>query len=447
MATNPVQRIREREYSHAIDLHLPDFLRDIAKVEPNPENPYLSLYLDWTPNYEDPGRLPAEELKRSQRRNVETVATSKRPSRTWFEQQAKAALAELDPRSQRYADLEADILQINTYLDIDLDPSARGVFILSNVAAGIFEPIVLGVPVETSMEFGPLPSLSQLAHLSEDYATYGILVVNQKEAELSFVTQGTKDASIYLESNLYPRHQRQGSLSEVNYRERAGQRVLHFAKAIAEEVTVALRNVDVDSLVLVGSTVFMTPLVNQFPEEAKSLIVAQIPYDLSTTGGDLNAQTLIELTAPHAAEAERAEEAKAVETLRNELGSGRGVAGTVDVLNALMAHQVHQLVINEDYHERGWGDLALGIYGVGDIPAEHPTGGNVADLVEVDLVDAFVRLTLQSDGLVEFIHTAVAMTAETAEPGNRRGGELPRTEAGVSLDEVGGVGAILRFTS
>ncbi|MGN6032238.1 MAG: baeRF10 domain-containing protein [Thermomicrobiales bacterium] len=444
MATNPVQRIREREYSHAIDLHLPDFLRDIAKIEPNAENPYLSLYLDWTPNFEDPGRLPAEDLKRSQRRNVEAVATSKRPSRTWFEQQAKAALADLDPRSQRYTDLEADILQINAYLDIDLDPSARGVFIVSNVAAGVFEPIVLGVPVESSMEFGPLPSLSTLAHVSEDYATYGILVVNQKEAELSFVTQGTKDSSIYLESNLYPRHQRQGSISEVNYRERAGQRVLHFAKAIAEEVTVALRNVDVDALVLVGSEVFMTPLVNQFSEEAKALIVAQIPYDLSTNP---NAQTLIELTAPYAAEAERAEEAKAVETLRNELGSGRGVAGTVDVLNALMAHQVHQLVINEDYHERGWGDLTMGVYGVGDVPAEHPTGGDVADLVEVDLVDAFVRLTLQSDGTVEFIHTSVAMTEEAADPGSRRGGELPRNEPAVSLDEVGGVGAILRFTS
>lgn len=444
MATNPVQRIRERDYSHSIDLHVPDYLRDLAKVEPNTANPYLSLYLDWTPNFDDPGRLPAEELKRSQRRNVETTSTSKRPSRTWFEQQAKAALAELDPRSQHYTDLEADVLQINAYLDVDLDPSARGVFIVSNVAAGIFEPIVLGVPVETSMEFGPLPSLSTLAHLAEDYATYGILVVNQQEAELSFVTQGTKDVGVYLESNLWPRHTRQGSISEVNYRERAGQRVLHFAKAIAEEVTKTVHDVDVHALVLVGSEVFMTPLVNQFPEAEKALIVAQVPYDLSTSP---SAQALVDLTAPYAAEAERNREAQAVSTLRNELGGGRGVAGTIDVLNALMAHQVHELVVNEDWHERGWGDLALGVYGIGDLPTEHPTGGNVADLVEVDLVDAFVRLTLQSDGNVEFIHTGVAMTAETSQPANRGAGELPRAEPAISLDEVGGVGAILRFTS
>lgn len=444
MATNPVERIRERDYSHSIDLHLPDFLRDLAKIEPNAGNPYLSLYLDWTPNFEDPGRASAETLKRSQRRNVETTSTSQRPSRTWFEQQAKAALAELDPRSQRHADLEADILQVNAYLDVDLDPSARGVFIVSNVAAGIFEPIVLGVPVESSMEFGPLPSLGTLAHISEDYATYGILVVNQQEAELSFVTQGTKDTGVYLESNLWPRHTRQGSISEVNYRERAGQRVLHFAKAIAEEVTKALRDVDVDALVLVGSEVFMTPLLNQFPEAEKALVVAQVPYDLSTNP---SAQALVDLTAPYAAEAERAREAASVATLRNDLGSGRAVAGTIDVLNALMAHQVHQLVINEDFHERGWGDLALGIYGVGDAPAEHPTGGEVADLVEVDLVDAVVRLTLQSDGSVEFIHSAVAMTAETADPANRGAGERPRAEPAVSLDEVGGIGAILRFAS
>ncbi|MGC4108007.1 MAG: hypothetical protein QM753_16915 [Thermomicrobiales bacterium] len=444
MATNPVQRIRERDYSHNIDLHVPDYLRELAKAEPNTGNPYLSLYLDWTPNFEDPGRVPPEDLKRSQRRNVEPVATSKRPSRTWFEQQAKAALAELDPRSQRYADLEADILQINAYLDIELDPSARGVFIVSNVAAGVFEPIVLGVPVEPRMEFGPLPSLSTLAHISEDYATYGILVVNQQEAELSFVTQGTKDTSVFLESNLWPRHTRQGSISEVSYRERAGQRVLHFAKAIAGELAKTLRDVDVHALVLVGSEVFMTPLVNQFSEAEKALIVAQIPYDLSTNP---SAQALVDLTAPYAADAERAREAASVATLRNELGSGRGIAGTVDVLNALMARQVHELVVNEDFHERGWGDLTKGVYGIGDVPAEHPTGGDVANLVEVDLVYTFVRLTLQADGTVEFIHTAVAMTAETADPGSRGAGELPRAEPAVSLDEVGGVGAILRFTS
>jgi len=444
MATNPVQRIRERDYSHNIDLHVPDFLRDMAKAEPNLQNPYLSLYLDWTPSFDDPGRVPPDELKRSQRRNVETVSTSKRPARTWFEQQAKAALEELDPRSQRYTDLQADIDQVNAYLDVDLDPAARGVFIVSNVAAGIFEPIVLGVPVPTSMEFGPLPSLSTLAHISEDYATYGILVVNQQEAELSFVTQGTKDTGVYLESNLWPRFTRQGGVSEVSYRERAGQRVLHFAKAIAEEVTKALREVEVDALVLVGSEVFMTPLVNQFPEAERDLIVAQVPYDLSTNP---SAQELVDVTAPYAAKSERGNEARAVATLRNELGGGGAVAGTIDVLNALMARQVHELVVNEDWHEHGWGDLSLGVYGMGDIPAEHPTGGDVANLVEVDLVDAFVRLTLQADGSVEFIHTGVAMTEEAADPANRGAGELPRAEPAVSLDEVGGVGAILRFAS
>ncbi len=443
MVTDPVQRIRSRNYATSLDLHVTDPLRDFASVPASPGTPYLTVCLDWTPSFDDPGRLPAEELRRSEQRNrPETTSTSRRPARTWFENEARAILSGLDERSAQREHLEADIARINAWLDNDLDPAASGVYIVSSSGQDVFVPLALGVTVPNVVKFGPLPAIDTLAHVAEDYATYAVLVCNQQEAALSFVTQGTKDRGVYLESTLYPRKQMQGGPNQRRYQNRADERVFHFARVISEEVTKALREERVEVLVLVGSEVFMNSLLAEFPDELKGLVAGTIPMDLQQEPG---ISEIIEVTAPLAIAAERQREAATVGTVRELLGGGRAVAGTVDVLNALQGGQVMKLVVNEDFAEHGWADFTFPVFGSGAIPAEHPTGGDVGNIVEVELEEEFIRLALQHGGGIEIVHTSVPM--EIASDGTlpRATGEIPRSEPAGELDEVGGVAAILRF--
>jgi hypothetical protein len=133
---------------------------------------------------------------------------------------------------------------------------------------------------------------------------------------------------------------------------------------------------------------------------------------------------IIEETTEIVRAAEHEREFKTVKTLLDEVGAdNRGVVGVEDTLLALQRGQVLKLVMASDFSEPGWADYGLNVYGAGPIPAEHPTGGDVADLFEVDLAEELVRLTVVTDAEGEIIHPN---TAAAAAFGNHRVGALLR---------------------
>ena len=86
-----------------------DPLQDLASVPATPETPHLTVYLDWSLSFSDPGCRPAEELRRSEQRNrPDEGPTSRRPARTWFEGEARSLLNGLDERSEQRAHLDPD---------------------------------------------------------------------------------------------------------------------------------------------------------------------------------------------------------------------------------------------------------------------------------------------------------------------------------------------------
>ncbi len=440
MATDPVRSIQSESFETPLDIHTTDPLRHFASLPANLDIPYLTVTLDWTPGFDDPGRQPAEERRPSEHRNrPHEDPTSRRPGRTWLDKEFKALAGSLESRSEQHAQLAADIERVDAWLDT-LDPSASGACIVAGPE--LFVPLALGVPVPNAVTYSPLPALDALAHVSEDFATYAVLVADQENAELSFITQGVRDQTVSLTSTLYPRRQRQGGPNERRYKARAGERVSHFAKAIAGEIQTAFQDDPVEVLILVGSRVLFDELHNHLSADVSDRIAGVVPMDLKPWP---SIQNVIDATHELDVAAEREREASAAAQVRELLGQNQAVAGPIDVLNALQAHQVHQLVMNEDFQETGWADLTLPLYGLGEVPAEHPTGGDPANLIDVQLAEEFVRLALRSDGQIEMVHVSVPIGA--AESASRNPGELPRTGAATQLDEVGGVGAILRYTT
>jgi peptide subunit release factor 1 (eRF1) len=422
VVTDPTQRIRERETETPLDLHLDEALTRFAALPPSTEAPYLTITLDWRPDGQDPRR---------------------RHARQFIDQQLEEILGRYEYRSPEATSIRDAAERIRTFLDDELDPAAQGVVIVAGSEAGVFETLALGLPLENRVLVGPTPSLALLGRLAEDYAPFAVLLVDQHEATLAFIRQARQDRSVWLESTDYPRKQQAGGWSQRRFQARADERVSAFAQDIAGEVQKALDETGVDILILAGDEVMTSALDEHFHQSVKDRIAGTVRIDIRATEQDI-----VEATLPLVVEFERKQEAEAVRLLHENRGEGGLAAiGPEAVLAALQAGQVMTLIMADDFQSEGWADYSLPVYGVGKAPKRHPAGGDKAQMMPVQLEEEIVRLALQTGAEIEIIQSVVPMAELNGEDMEipEAGSAPPRTEAAQSLDEVGGVGALLRF--
>jgi hypothetical protein len=126
------------------------------------------------------------------------------------------SLAEMHgPRGAAFDSIAEDIERIADYLDNELDPAAKGAFIVANHAVNVFVPLALGVALETRTTTGPIPALTQLAMVNDDHPLYGVLNADQKEAVLGLYSQAHLQQSVLVEGTGYPKSSnRAGGLSD-----------------------------------------------------------------------------------------------------------------------------------------------------------------------------------------------------------------------------------------
>lgn len=444
MAIDPVERVRAFEHQTALVLDLPQTLRRLAALPPSPEAPYLTVCLDWRPIGTRPGRIPPPEPKRSQlRAQHDEEGTSRRPAREFLDKECAAVLERYPERSVARESLAADIERVKAYLDEQLDPAAHGVVVIACQHAGVFEPVALDVPVANEVIAGPIPSLRQLVHAAEDYPAYAVLVADQREAFLWLFERQMWERNVALEADDYPRHQKQGGWSQRRYQARADERVEHFASAVAEELRRALEDYQeaIKYVIIAADEPMYSAVHAALHETVATRVIGRLhlPVDAAVEQVLAEAEPLVE-------RAERQEELQAVQAVRGEAAEGdRGVAGPEATLMALQAAQVMTLVMNDDFRGQGWADYSLPLFGTGDLPAEHPAGGDVRKLVRTALEDECVRLAILQDAEVELVHTKVPVQPEELTDIPDAGQPKPRQEAARLLDEVGGIGALLRF--
>lgn len=441
MATDPIQRVREIEHESVLDLDAHHALTRLAALGPSTEAPYLTIYLDWRPEGADPGRGPAPPPRPSERRANREESVSRRPARQRLERDLAELVDGYGPRGSAFESIGADAERIGAYLDAELDPAAQGVVIVACSAVGVFEPLALGLPVPTRLAVGPTPALFHLALLLDDHPTYAVLLADQHEANLTLIDQATPNQGVFLESSDYPRKQQQGGWSQRRFQARAGERVAAFARGIAEETHRALAEGGVGMLVVAGDEVITSALDAVFHPTVKELIVGRLRLDNQASDQEIVAATL-----PLAAQAERDREAEAVEALRDAVGAGAGgAAGAEATLAALQAGQVATLVVVDDFAGSGWADFSFPLFGVGPVPGEHPAGGDPVALVPIALQEEMVCLAASGGAEVQIVHTALPVAAgpdSIPEPGS----PPPRAEPAARLDELGGVGALLRYS-
>jgi hypothetical protein len=394
--------------------------------DPAEASQYLTAYLDWKPKGSDPQR---------------------RPARRQFDDAAGALYDQFARHTPAAESLAVDIERVGRYLDgeridrqlgeIPLPSAAQGIVIVARAAAGVFAPLPLGVPVETRIEVGPIPKLFELARIGEDYEPYGVLVADQQAATLTFVGQRRSQREISVQGANYPFRRIAGG-NQRRYQARAGERLDQFARSVADGVRQELEARDVPVLIIAGDEVITSPLSQFLHETITDRVIATTRLDITASTNDL-----IEVTWPIAREAERQRELGVVQHLQQTLAAnGQAVAGAEPVLEALQARRVQQIVMVDDFSAEGWTDYQARVVGTGPMPAEHPTGGSTGAMTPMTLQEELVRRAVLSDADIEIVQSFDTEVAPELTHGE---GVIPRTEAARILDELGGVGALLRY--
>ena len=420
MATDPVRQVHEDETDSPYDLNLKKALARLAAAPPSPDAPYLTVSLDWRPEGSQPHTRYARQV---------------------FAEQMEQIIANYEPHTLAHDSLTADIERISGWLDGQVDPSAHGVFIVACLNTNVFHALSLNIPLETRVVVGPTPALTMLGRLAEDYASFAVIHADQHEGHISFFSQATREHGVSLKGSVYPRNHQQGGFSQRRFQNRAGEKVDAFARAIAEETRKALEDHPVEMIVLAGDETMTSALNDALHQSIKERVIGIVPVDMRA-----NTDELLEAVLPLVAEAERKHELEAVQRVNDGQGpGGHATTGAEDVLVALQSGQVMTLVMNDDFHGPGWADYTLPVYGAGKPPKKHPAGGEVDQIVEVALEDEIVRLAVQTGADIEIVHSSVPIDTDGDAPIRKAGDDFPRSEAAQTLDQLGGVAAILRF--
>jgi hypothetical protein len=418
MAIDPVQSIHFESHDTAIELDLRKSLRRIAELPPSPTAPYVTMLIDWRPDGTQPNSRPGRNIAL---RKVDEIVGGLE-AHTAAEQAISAARDQIGP-----------------FLD-SVDPSVQGLYIVAGGEQHVFETVSLGVPVETTVCLGPVPLLLPLAHLAEDHPAYAVLVADQREANLFLVTQTVVAAEKSVEGAEYPRKQQQGGWSQRRYQMRADERIAAFARTVAEETQRTLERRGIDLLIVATDEGTGSALNEAWHPTMKERIVDHIQLDIRASGAQV-----VEAATPIAERAARDRERVAVDRLVENVGGPMAVGGAERTLLALQEGRVMHLVLRDDFHADGWVDYSMPIAGVGKPGKRHPTGGDPANITLTAIEEELIRLALAQGASIEIVRSVrpIEELADGSVPD--AGSGPPKTEAAAKLDEIGGVGAILRY--
>ena len=398
MATDPVERIRSEQRKTPFTLNLRERVHDLAQLEPSTGKEYVSVYIDWRPEGENPnvrtGKVVLEKAVADHRRDLRDAGIDT-------------------------SGFDADIERIMLLIEEGIDPAVHGIFVLANDARDIFEVVQLAMPFETQISISPTPNLRTLMAVVEDYPRFAVLHADQHDASLYVINRASPQSEMSIEGNEYPRKQSQGGWSQRRFKARQDERLQHFARAVGEEVRRVLDEEKIDMLIMSAGEVFGSALNEEMHQSVKERIVGEIR--LPANAGE---REIVDEAQKVAEQAERAREAEDIGKFEDSIGAGnQGASGADEVLRALSNGQVAKLLMADDFQATGWADHTMNLYGVGELPAEHPASGDLNAIVKVDIAEEIVRLALSTGAKVEIV------------PG----------EHAARLHSHGGVGALLRY--
>jgi peptide chain release factor subunit 1 len=368
-------------------------LQKITKVEAVKDKPFISIYLNAEPN--EHGR---DDF------NV------------FLKKQLSVHKDEFEEDSPEYESYRQDAERIGEYAE-NIPGSVNGVAIYACAGADYFQTLEFDVPFKENLfVVNDRPYLYPLARIVDQNPEFAVVLVDSNEAKIFLMQRGKILNLEEIENEKYNRSE-VGGWSQMRFQRHIDEMRKQHAKEVAEELEKIVRQEDIRQIVLAGNKEVAIPLLReQFNDFLSERIV-----------GDFRMQI-------HAAENEIMDEAesaiKQYDTLQDKektdelkeqnYDGGKGVAGVAETLQALENGQVQELYLTANIDK-----LAYDEKKVREILDEYAPIEN-GDLPDArhhrQIVDVMIAKALESAERVRFI------------------------EDESLLEDVGGVGALLRYT-
>ena len=334
-------------------------------------------------------------------------------------------------RSPARLSFDKDSERIEAYL-AELRPSANGVAIFACAGAGdFFEAVELDAPIDSHrLYIYHQPHLYPLARLSEQYPRYAALIADTNSARIYVFGIGKKLREDVVQNQSwaqarYQRHIENSYLGnqlaarggESRYQRYIENYYLRHAKEVVAALDKAVREEGIEQIVVAGDEVIVPLLREQLPPYLKDKVIDVLRFDITTPEHDVAKQTL---------EALRAWDAKTdierVGRLMDEYrAGGLAVIGVHNTLAALSIGQVDELYLSASLEELHAGAEEVGKQLVSHLPDNLMADNDEDATRKVKISNELVTRARQTGASVTFIEDAAL------------------------LDDIGGIGATLRY--
>jgi peptide chain release factor subunit 1 len=309
--------------------------------------------------------------------------------------------------------VERDVAVMSEFVREELDRAdTRGLAMFSSSSAGLWEVVLISRPVRDRVVVAPQPDLVPLEALLETYRPSCAALVDYEKARLFVVEMGRIEEVTDVWDDVPGRHE-QGGWAQMRMQRHVDDHRARHLKHVADALFSLWRRRPFEQLALAGPAEAQRDVEAHLHDYLRQRVRATFTLPMTATTADVLARVL-EMEE----QVEREREQAAVERVKAASGaSDHGVAGLEDTLEALSAGRVGELVVSFELSSPGAACESCGR--LTTRKGACPSCGEPTQAVP-DVVEAAVTAAVRNGSRVEVVLDA-------------------------GLEELGGIGALLRF--
>jgi peptide chain release factor subunit 1 len=318
--------------------------------------------------------------------------------------------------SQERASFEEDFVRIVRYLEDVIEPSVQGLAIFACSAADdYFRAGQFHVPFPRNQLFvHERPHVYPLARLIDRYRHYAVVLADTNRAQIFVFSAGEAIQKDQIE-NVKTKHAKVGGWSQARYQRHEENYHLHHAKEVVDHLERIVLEEQLNHVILAGDEEVVIPQLRaQMPKALSEKVIDTLSLSIDTPEHELLQESL---QAFH--ENDSLTDMQKVEKFLGEFrGDNLAVAGVPDTLAALSNGQVQELLIAASAQKIKYDEAE-----VKKVLDAYKTIAQIPEVIdERSVAEELVRRARQlSSAQVTFVEDAA------------------------SLEQVGGVGALLRY--
>lgn len=313
------------------------------------------------------------------------------------------------------ASFERDVERITAHLGT-LPASTNGLAIFACSGADLFQTVQLDVPIEDHWLFiASVPHLYPLARIVDQNPRYAALLLDTNSARLFVFGLGITETRTSV-NNVKTRRTAMGGWSQARYQRHIENFHLHHMKEVTEVLDRVVREEQIGQVVVACDEVSRPLLFEQLPKHLADKVVDIVKLDVRAPEHEVFSATLEALRGK-----DQETDAEHVERMLDAWrAQGLGVAGPEATMEALLLGEVEELIITATPDRLKRTRVPDQFATPGPVDVDTSAGGGV-DAERLKQADELVTKAQQQSARIRFI------------------------EDPALLDEVGGVGALLRF--